>query len=201
MNKDKIFLEYERILKIPESKPEKQIMVCPVGVVGAGKTTVMNPLSKELSLLRISSDEIRQILKKYNYDYSRVAEIVFSLAEKYIKNGYSIAIDKDCASKESQEYIKAIKKQYGIKIFWIHINPPKEFIINKLKNYKHTWLFKDSEQAIENYRTSKSKHKNLNLPFVYTFDTSKDNLNNQIQEAISIIKQGVVKVDCLLSIL
>ena len=73
-------------------------------------------------------------------------------------------------------------------MFWIHINPPEEFIINKLKNYKHTWLFKNAEQAIENHKTSKDKHhKIINFPFIYTFDASRDDLDEQIEEAIAVI--------------
>ncbi|MBM2817690.1 MAG: hypothetical protein HW401_280 [Parcubacteria group bacterium] len=163
MDKEKIIREYEKILEIPENKPKEKIMVCPIGIVGSGKTTVVKPLSESLSLLIISSDEIRKFLKKNGCGYDLAGEIAFDLAEKYIE------------------------KKYKIKIFWIHINPPEEFIINKLKNYKHTWLFRDADQAIENYKSSKANHQNINFPFIYTFDTSRNDLGEQIKEAISII--------------
>lgn len=187
MDKEKIVQEYEKILKIPENKPKEQIMVCPVGVVGAGKTTVVKLLSESLSLLQISSDEIKKLLKENGYGYDLASEISFDLAEKYIAEKYSVVMDKDCASKYSQRRIEEIKKKYKIKIFWIHINPPEEFIINKLKNYKHTWLFRDANQAIENYESSKASHQNINFPFVYNFDTSRDDISEQIKEAVSII--------------
>jgi len=62
-------------------------------------------------------------------------------------------------------------------------NQSEEFIINKLKNQKHSWLFKDAEDAINNYLARKPLHQNLDFPFTYTFDTSKSNLNEQITEA------------------
>ena len=59
---EEVRAEYEASLKIPRNKPKKQFFVLPVGLVGAGKTTVMKPLAEKLSLLRISGDEIRKIL-------------------------------------------------------------------------------------------------------------------------------------------
>jgi shikimate kinase len=134
---------YESTLEIPENKPKNQFILCPIGIVGAGKTTVIKPLSKKLSLLRISSDEIREILKKNGFDYSRTKEIAYAIIKKYIKQGFSIAIDGDCVSEDNQNRIKELEKEYSsIKVFWIHINPPEEFIINKLKKIKHSWLFR-----------------------------------------------------------
>ena len=185
---ERISKEYERTLVIPKLKLKEQIIVCPIGLIGAGKTTILKPLSKKLSLLRISTDEIREILKKSGYDYECAKEIAYKLIVKYIKKGFSIGIDADCISKESQKYIKELKKEYNIKVFWIHINPPEKFIINKLENYNHTWLFNSAKEAISSYKKRKSLHKNLNLNFTYVFDTSKDNLKNQINKAISIIK-------------
>lgn len=187
MDKEKIVKEYEKILEIPEDKSDRQIMICPIGVVGAGKTTIIKLLSRKLSLLRISSDEIRKLLKENGYGYDLANEIAFDLAEKYIEKRYSVAIDKDCVSEYSQRRVEEIKKRYSIKIFWIHINPPEEFIINKLKDYKHSWLFRDANQAIENYKSSKASHQNINFPFIYTFDTSRDDIEKQIKEAVCII--------------
>lgn len=187
MDREKIIEEYEKILEIPKNKSNRQIMICLIGVVGAGKTTIVKLLSRKLPLLRISSDEIRKLLKENGYGYDLANEIAFDLAEKYIKKRYSIAIDKDCVSEYSQRRIEEIKKRYGIKIFWIHINPPEEFIINKLKNYKHSWLFKDANQAIENYKSSKVSHQNINFPFIYTFDTSRDDIEKQVKEAVNVI--------------
>lgn len=178
---------YEKKLILPKKKLSKQILICPVGVVGAGKTTVIKPLSQKLSLLRISADEIRQLLKKNGYNYNRAKEMVFAITIKYLEQGFSIALDTNCASEDFQTYLKKIKNKFKIKIIWFHINPPEQFIIKKLRNYKHTWLFENSDHAIRNYYRTKSLYKNLNLPFLYTFDPSK-NLTGQLKEAITLIK-------------
>lgn len=185
----KIISLYEGKLNIPSKKINPQILICPVGLLGAGKTTVLKPLSKKLSLLRIENDGIRKLLKKEGYDYNRAKEMTFIIAKKYIKKGFSIGLDTNCASKESQYYIKKLVKKYELKDIWLHINPPEKFIINKLRDYKHTWLFKDWHQAIQNYNGTKKQYEKMNFPFLYVFDPSKKGLKSQIDEAIQLIRK------------
>src|SRR3970040_1728002 len=191
MNKEieeKIFAEYEKTLVIPNIKPSRQFLLCPVGLVGAGKTTVVKPLAEKLGLVRISGDEIRGLLKKNGFGYEKTFEIGSRLAENFLGDGYSVAIDSDCASGHTRKLIKDAKNKYGAIAIWIHINPPEEFILNKLKNYKHTWLFKNSDEALKNYYDRKPVHKKLEMEFTYVFDSSKKNLSKQIEEAFTIIK-------------
>ena len=71
------------------------------------------------------------------------------------------------------------------------INPPEEFILNKLRNHKPTWLFKNADEAIKNYEARKPLHQNLDFDFAYTFDTSKPDLDEQIEEATKIINSRI----------
>lgn len=185
----KISLLYKKSLSIPSKKLDKQILLCPVGLVGSGKTTVLKPLSKKLSLLRISTDEIRGLLKKMGYNYIRAREIAFNLIEKYAQRGYGVAIDADCVSPTKRKKVEKLAKEIGAKIIWIHINPPEEFILNKLRKFKHTWLFKNANDAIQNYFARKQLHKKLNFSFLYTFDTSRKDLKTQITSAVVLIKK------------
>src|SRR5262245_50203908 len=54
--------EVKDSLVLPKESPINQFFLCPIGLVGAGKTTVLTPLAKELSLVSISGDEIRKLL-------------------------------------------------------------------------------------------------------------------------------------------
>ncbi len=180
--------EYEKNLIVPLVKQSPQFFLCPIGLIGAGKTTVMKLLTKKFSLIKISTDDIRKILKKQEYNFKRAAEITFCLIEKYARQGYSIAIDADCVRPSKRKKIEKLAKEVGAKIIWIHINSPESYIINKLRKFKHTWLFKDSNDAIQNYFARKPLHKNLNFPFIYTFDTSHRDLKKQINKASVLIK-------------
>ncbi len=192
---DEVFREikgfYKSRLQIPEVKPKKQFLLCPVGVVASGKTTVIKPLAEKLNAVRVSTDEIRQILKERHYNYNRARDMAYEIVKELLDQGYSVGMDANCGSRDRQEKIKEIEKRPEIKVIWIRINPPEEFIIQKLKKFKHNWLFKDSDEAIYSFRKSKEKYgdfSNLSLPYVYEFDTSKENLNEQISEAVEIIK-------------
>ena len=178
---------YEKRLLIPDQKPKHQFILCPVGLVGAGKTTVVKPSSEKLSLLRISGDEIRRLLRENGHGYEQVQEIATVLVKKYLDLGYSICSDNDCVTQKTQDIMSDHVKNYGLKLVWIHINPPEEFILHKLNSHQGGWF--GNEVLIKNYYERKHLHANLIFPFVYTFDTSKRNLDQQIDEAAGIIKQ------------
>lgn len=182
---------FERTLEIPTQKPPRQFVLCPVGLIGAGKTTVMKPLSRRLSLMRISGDEIRKMLKENDQSYDAVLHITFSLAHKYLQLGHSIAIDSDCVSAEKQREFAAWQLRYHLKLIWIRIAPPEAFILKKLRSYDHTWLFRNAEHAIRNYFMRKPAHVHLPFPFAYTFDTSKRDLLEQIETAARVIERNV----------
>lgn len=185
--------EYEKSLVVPLKKQSRQFFLCPIGIVGAGKSTVVKPLAKKFSLLRISTDDIRKILKKKEYNWKRAPELAFNLIEKYARRGHSIAIDADCVRPSKREKIEKLAKELTVKIIWIHINSPEKYIINKLRKFKHTWLFKDANDAIQNYFARKPLHQKLKLPFIYTFDTSRNNLKKQINSASALIKAEIEK--------
>jgi hypothetical protein len=189
--------KYLSLVEIPKNKNGRQFLLCPVGLVGAGKTTVLKPLSEKLNLVRISHDEIRKILKMEGFNFNKSKEIAVEIIKDFIKMGYSVSIDANCGSKETLEIIKKFENKYSLDIIWIHINPPEDFIVDKLKNFATknphlAWsLFKDGEDAVRNYFDYKEKFgdgTNLGINFLYTFDTSKPDINEQINQAIKLIQ-------------
>lgn len=178
--------EYLTQIKLPKTKPATQYILCPIGLVGAGKTTVVKPLAEKLNLVRISGDEIRKLLKEKGYGYEKVYDIAFELIQKFLQEGWGVAIDSDCASK-----IKLIKeKTKGIKLIWIHINPPESFILNKLSNLKPNWLG-TAEEMVANYYDRKSVHENIQLDYTYIFDTSLPDISEQITNSVGVIQSKV----------
>jgi predicted kinase len=187
--------EYKNTLELPISINSElhQFFLCPVGLVGAGKSTVLKPLSKKLSLVRISSDDVRQILHQRGAGYSHLLDIVKPLVEELATQGYSLAFDADCGNPITQDLINKLAEKTKAMVYWIHINPPEDFILNKLKKYNHTWLFKDSEQAIENYFKQKNKREEENnqFNFLATIDTSRSDLSVQIENTFELIRRNL----------
>ncbi|MDP1707294.1 MAG: AAA family ATPase [bacterium] len=188
--------EYQKQLALPPANkvPAKQFFLCTVGLVGAGKSTVMRPLSEMLSLVRISSDDIRKILKERGIGYEQLMGIVQPLAEELAMRGFSIAFDADCGNPKTKEMIQKLAEKVGAEVFWLYINPPESFILNKLRTYDHTWLFKNKEEAVENYYRQKQKRaeENTHFDFTATLDTSKPDLANQISGTASMITKKLI---------
>jgi len=147
-----------------------------------------------LSLVRVSSDEIRKILKEWRADYEQLMEIVQPLAEELALQGFSIAFDADCGNPKTKEMILELAEKVKAKVFWIHINPLEDFILNKLRTYNHTWLFKNGEEALENYYRQKNKRleEETKFDFLTSIDTSKSDLANQIKNTASLITKELI---------
>lgn len=183
--------EYRPNVIVPPVKPPRQFLLCPVGLIGAGKTTIVKPLAERLNLVRISTDEIRIIMKERGYNYSGVKNISYALVKEFLDQGYSVAIDGNCGTDETRKRVSEAIEKYNLKAIWIHINPPEEFIINKLKNYDHTWLFESGDEAVRSFLEYKKTHNysKSDIPFIYTFDTSRPDIPQQLAEAEKLIKE------------
>lgn len=186
---ERVIEEYERSLDIPAQPRRRLFILCPVGLVGAGKTTVTKPLAEMLSLVRISRDEMRKLLKERGQSYDTLDEMTRTLVHKHLSLGHSVAIDSDCAHAETIRLIQDCAQSYKALPLWIHIDPPEEFILHKLRTYKHTWLFKNGDDAIANYERRKPLHQHLPMPFIHTFDTSKPSLQEEIGEVAREIER------------
>lgn len=171
-----IYAIFKKSIVLPAFKPKKQVILAPVGLVGAGKSTVVIPLSEKLSLVRVSNDELRKLLQFHGFNYVRTRELTRRLIREFLKEGYSICIDSDSIDAIAEEEIRTCCQIFSATAIWIHINPPEAFIIHKLTHYKHTWLFRDAEHALKVMNVRKLLHEEY-LPhkkFYYVFDTSQD---------------------------
>jgi predicted kinase len=190
--------EFKKTIAFPphEVIPKRQFFLCPVGLVGAGKSTVVRPLSERLSLVRISSDELRRMLKEKGLGYESVPEIIAPLAAGIAGQGYSMAFDADCGNPKTKELIMKLAEKTGAEALWIHIDPPEEFIIGKLMSHKHTWLFKNGKEAVANYFEQKKRRQDENTQFNFfsRIDTSKD-VPNQIDALEKAIRAAMNERD------
>src|SRR3989344_2120515 len=129
-----VMQEYKKSLVVPQHPKRKLFMLCPVGLVGSGKTTVVKPLCEMLSLVRISGDDIRRLLKERGMGYEPLVPITKILAEEFLAQGVSVAIDSDSVSPRNRKIIAEAEEKYGALPIWVHVNPPEEFFLNKLRN-------------------------------------------------------------------
>lgn len=189
---EEVAREFEMTLVFPQIKPAPQIILCPVGLVGAGKSTVMKPLCETFSLLRIANDDIRLLLGENKYG-NETLQIAAQVIEKYARQGFSIGIDSNASTAFHSDRFNKIISELDARVLWIHVNPPEEYILNKLNNYHHGSLFRNKKEAISSYQKSKEVVVTEGIPFVYEFDPSRDDLDKQINEAVVKINQELEK--------
>ncbi len=188
---EKISQEYEKTLTIPEVKPSPKWMLMPVGLIGSGKTTILRLLAEHFNLIRVSTDEVRKMLSNAGYSYEGCRDIANTISQKYLKRGYSIAVDANTGSEHGIKYNQKNQEDFpSIQQIFIHLNPPVDFIASALRNDKQKfWLFGDGERAVERFEFHRNNFKLPDIPFTYTFDISKDNLDEQIKEGIEAIEK------------
>ncbi len=190
--------EYDKTISVPKQKLHAGLLVCPVGLTGAGKSTVIKPIAQALDLVRISGDEIRILLMNKGFNTVRTIEVAFQVYMKYLHAGYGLAIDSDVIDPFVRKELKKIIKAKKLNAIWIHINPPEKFIINKLTNFKYkpNKGFKNAEEALANYQRRKPLHKKYlpGMKFDYTFDTSKKNVGSEIRRCVTEIKKSFISL-------
>lgn len=189
-----IISAYEAKNPPPKEIPEKQWMLCVVGLVGAGKTTIMKPISEHLHLARICNDDIRIILRDRGFNMLRTIDIARALTYKYAAEKRALALDGDSIAPEHRTEIVRQAAVQGAPLVFIHVNPPEAFILDKLLNkvrYEASGLIEDADHAIAEYHRRKPLHEKYlsEIQFDFTLDTSRPDLLEQIKKFESLMKE------------
>ena len=195
MNKslEEVKSDFEKQIIVPAQTLSRQVFFCPVGLVGAGKTTITKPIAEKLGLVRISSDELRKLLKDGGHSYDQLKTIGLDVVRGFADKGCSIAFDMDCGNPEIKKLIDTLAEKYNAKVFWVHLNTPEEHIFNKFRKHPPSWLADNPQTMIDNYMLQKIKREEeaTIFDFFFTFDTSKQDVEEQIQNCIKLITNEI----------
>lgn len=175
-------------------KQVPQYFVATIGLVGAGKTTVLKKMNEHLRIVRVSSDELRERLHDASLDVARAPYVALYVITQVERAGFSIIADADAVQKVARDEI-AERERRGIYIFWLKVDAPGAIIENRLRlrNFSPSPLFDDAEHALAVLNERKFLHEKYaielaKLPYIYTFDTSQSSLDSQVIEAVGLIK-------------
>jgi hypothetical protein len=105
--------------------------------------------------------------------------------------GHGVAFDSNCGSPQAKALIEQRATKLGALVFWLLVDPPEEYIINKLRSHPPTWLFENGEQAVERYYYRKATNPRAEFEFFYRFDPSKADLPQQVERCVALIRQEV----------
>ncbi len=189
----KLESEFKSQIYIPATKPERPFLICPVGLVGAGKTTVVKPLAEKFNLVRVSSDELRKLLKENGHDYSQIKDIGMRVINDFAHVGHGIVFDMDCGNPLVKKFAEDLSKELDMPIFFLHITAPEEFIFDKFIKHPPTWLADNPQIMIDNHLAQKETRlkENTHFDYFYEFDTSRSDLAEQIEECVQKIKEAL----------
>ena len=188
---------YASLEKPADAKQPPQFCLCVIGLVGAGKSTVLRKLCREIPMVRQSGDEIRALVYKKGlpkYESLTIADIGGRTSLCLKQEGYRVAHDNDFANPFIRAEMQERNRRLGIPEIWIRVDAPEDFIVNKLRRFDHTYLFKDADEAVANYYARKQLHTQeaealARLPYIYIFDTSRADLDEQAAAAAQKIRK------------
>jgi len=159
--------QFEALLVFPVNEPKTPFLLCTVGLVGSGKTTIMSALKEHLPGVYLRTDDMRRFLADQGYQTARTSEIAEVIIERLVKKGHSVLVDADCAADYWREPAEALA-QYGVGIFWVHVVTSEAVILDRLRDDNPDREYK-GEAARENYENRKVLHEHLSHPFYFTF--------------------------------
>ena len=174
------------------------VLAC-AGLVAAGKSTVTAPLATAIGAVKISSDEIREIMFQRGYNFASLADIIKSLVERLTAARYHVFLDFNISN--NLYHLKRFEAA-GYRIFVIHANPPERFVVHKILsgNMKHELSFfpKDKHLLIsmEGWRDAHYKRM-TELARHYGIwaevDTSQKNVRTVVRELTERLKKELAQ--------
>lgn len=189
---EEIQQEFKDSLEIPTTKPTKKCLVCPVGLIGSGKTTVIKPIAKELNLVRVSNDEYRILLKQNGHGYETIKSFLNLVRSELLNQGHSIAIDANAGGQTSFNFITRAREEFGVEVYWLNINTPDKYAEAGLRQ-RNSPLATSSEDWIKNRAQQKQRMETLKYEFDFfcEFDISRADLRGQISSCIQKLRTEI----------
>jgi predicted kinase len=184
---------YNKLDKPSAMKAKPQFCICPIGLVGSGKTTVLKKIVEQLPAIRVSADEVREMLGTKGLPFDDAMYIADALCTRLKQEGYNLAHDGDFASPASRQlHAQANSTVPGIRELWIRIQAPDDVVLKNIRARGPGKLFQSTDQLVELYERRKALHAapELNeIPYLYIFDTSRPDLDDQVNEFVRRAKE------------
>ncbi len=185
---------YSRVYSAGHIRYTKQFIICPVGKIKSGKSTLSELLSNALHIPKVSNDDVRIMLRiENNYTSEDHRKIVPIVIRKLVENNYSIIIDSNCASAHTRSLIDNLKDEFALSLLWIHVSTPEKFIIEKLKTFPYSpnHIFTGPDDALKRFFEHSTAFPDISdIHFDYTVDMSDPKkYTNEIKEITREIRQ------------
>lgn len=182
---------------------EKPILFCPVGLVGAGKTSSVKTIIGQTPHFVISADKIRTMIydKHYNFTNS-LHEVLYKIARNAAERKVNILLDTNSSSK--LDLVQELEKS-GYYVMVFHVKPSLQYIEQKLHNLKWETVperftfFKLPRHVLASHISNRKRMKEQNETFLklyppeYIIDPEHmdTELNKNALDRINTIQGGI----------
>ena len=120
-------------------------------------------------------------------------QVLHNVYQRLTKEGYSIARDADLARPQVRALIRSVNPNHEVKEFWVHVTAPERVILERLRHREPTRVHPNVKVVTELYRARKAMYESIpdlkDLRYFYTFDTSRDDLDQQVDEFVQKAQQ------------
>lgn len=189
----KEFLDTMRLDPAAQQRP--QFCVCMIGLPGTGKTTVVTQLLDHLPLARQQCDAIRVFLKQKGLPLDDAASIGGFVSVLLKDEGYNVAHDNDFTNPDIRAQLHERNRARGIAEVWVRVTAPEALVLDRLARRKVGYGDDHDAQVAKYYERKQFQADYADeldkIPYVYTFDTSRDDFDAQIVEAAARIKDAL----------
>ncbi|MBI2590258.1 MAG: ATP-binding protein [Candidatus Blackburnbacteria bacterium] len=103
--------------EVPSEKPKNPVVLMFAGLQGSGKSAVINELKKDLPLISVSLDEVRQSLFNQGWQYGEefnevVKTVSAELVNRAFKTGCHVALDTNAKPQRREDMVLSLKDQH-----------------------------------------------------------------------------------------
>lgn len=173
------------------------IALAAVGYNAAGKSSSIAPLARTIGAIRVSSDIIRENVFRAGYNFAVQREYSNSLPPQSTDELVYELIDKrynlflDFKAGNNIKMLRKLKDS-GYKVVLIHVDPPYDWIVEKVKNHKFSSkdlsFFGGTKSILASLKDTRPKDDNFIKQLLAEFaiwrriDPSRADLPEQIEQ-------------------
>lgn len=113
-------------------KPKRSLILCMVGLVGSGKSTVAKSFARGLKAEIVRSDDFRLELGKQGKPYERAVELVFARTMELVRRGRNVVIDADVVQADKRRRLARESKKLGSRVLYVRVVTDMDVMLGRI---------------------------------------------------------------------
>ena len=122
---------------VAKRKTEEPLVISLAGLVGAGKSSVAEELSKYLGATILFGDDIRVALRKQKLGFANASLIRSNVIRTIIDKGGVAIVDADTVEAQRREEMKQLARRLGVRHFFIRVYADPDVMVGRMISASH----------------------------------------------------------------